>query len=258
MKTPEYQSDESDGRHILNDDPKVIPTTGAPVKRRSIWKTLLISFVGVLGTIAFFALCLYFVFFIVPNGPEIALARGLGRDTLLNVEKIQVDTSKVLKEIAVLEKKIDRLTSQGPYLIVNTTENKFYLYDGKDLIREGRCSTGKNTRLIDEKRKKTYEFKTPRGVHKVLTKVKNPVWSKPNWAFIEEGLPIPSASDASRYDPYTLGDYKLTIGDGYMVHGTLWKRRMGLPVTHGCVRLLDEDLEAVFNTLSVGSKVIIY
>jgi lipoprotein-anchoring transpeptidase ErfK/SrfK len=43
-----------------------------------------------------------------------------------------------------------------------------------------------------------------------------------------------------------------------MVHGTIWKRRMGLPVTHGCVRLLDEDLEAVFNTLSVGSKVIIY
>jgi lipoprotein-anchoring transpeptidase ErfK/SrfK len=163
-----------------------------------------------------------------------------------------------MKDIAALEKKIDKLTTQGPYLIVNTTENRFYLYDGKSLIREGRCSTGKNTRLIDEKRKKHYDFKTPRGVHKVLGKQKNPVWAKPNWAFIEDGLPIPPQGHESRFDGSTLGDYKLDIGDGYMVHGTLWKRRMGLPVTHGCVRLLDEDLEVVFNTMPIGSKVIIY
>jgi L,D-transpeptidase YbiS len=163
-----------------------------------------------------------------------------------------------VKEIAFLEKKIDKMTTQGPYLIVNTTENRFYLYDGTTLIRQGRCSTGKNTRLIDEKRKKEYEFKTPRGVHKVIHKQKNPVWSKPNWAFIEEGLPIPPAGDESRFDGNTLGDYKLDIGDGYMVHGTLFQRRIGLPVTHGCVRLLDDDLEVVFNTMTVGSKVIIY
>jgi L,D-transpeptidase YbiS len=226
--------------------------------RRNIWKIILYSFMGLLGLVAFAAFSLYFLFFVVPNGPEIALARGLGKDTTLNMEKLPVDSAKVLKEIAVLEKKIDKLTTQGPYLIVNTTENRFYLYDGKNLIREGRCSTGKNTKLIDEKRKKEFKFKTPRGVHKVIHKQKNPVWTKPDWAFIEDGLPIPSPSAESRFDAYTLGDYKLDIGDGYMVHGTLWKRRMGLPVTHGCVRLLDDDLEVVFNTLPVGSKVIIY
>jgi lipoprotein-anchoring transpeptidase ErfK/SrfK len=225
---------------------------------RNIWKIILYSFLSLIGFIIFVTGSVYFLFMVVPNGPEIALARGLGRDSTLNIEKLNVDTSKVLKEINILEKKIDKLTTQGPYLIVNTTENRFYLYDGKNLIREGRCSTGKNTKLIDEKRKQEFKFKTPRGVHKVIRKQKNPVWSKPNWAFIEDGLPIPPAGDESRFDPYTLGDYKLEIGDGYMVHGTLWKRRMGLPVTHGCVRLLDEDLEVVFNTLPVGSKVIIY
>lgn len=226
--------------------------------RRSIWKIILFSFLSLVGFVAFIALSLYFLFNVVTQGPELAMARGLGNDSTLNVTKQPVDQAKILKEITNLENKIDKMTSQGPYLIVNTTENRFYLYDGKTLIREGRCSTGKNTRLVDEKRKKTYEFKTPRGVHKVLGKQKNPVWAKPNWAFIEDGLPIPPAGDESRFDAYTLGDYKLDIGDGYMVHGTLWKRRMGLPVTHGCVRLLDEDLEVVFNTLSVGSKVIIY
>lgn len=241
----------------MNETP--VPESGQPPKPgRNIWKILLYTFLSILGFLAFVVFSLYLLFHVIPQGPEIALARGLGKDTTLNLDKRPVDSVKILKEIAALEKKIDKLTSQGPYLIVNTTENRFYLYDGKVLIREGRCSTGKNTRLIDEKRKKEYEFKTPRGVHKVLGKQKNPVWAKPNWAFIEDGLPIPPAGHESRFDAYTLGDYKLDIGDGYMVHGTLWKRRMGLPVTHGCVRLLDEDLEVVFNTLSVGSKVIIY
>jgi lipoprotein-anchoring transpeptidase ErfK/SrfK len=230
----------------------------APKAGKSIWKILLYSILSVFGLVAFVALSLYMLFFAIPNGPEIALTRGLGKDSLLHVQKLPVDSGKILKELAALEKKIDKLTTQGPYLIVNTTENKFYLYNGKELVRQGRCSTGKNTRLIDEKRKKEYEFKTPRGVHRVLSKQKNPVWAKPNWAFIEEGLPIPPAGHESRFDAYTLGDYKLDIGDGYMVHGTLWKRRMGLPVTHGCVRLLDEDLEVVYNTMPVGSKVIIY
>jgi L,D-transpeptidase YbiS len=31
-----------------------------------------------------------------------------------------------------------------------------------------------------------------------------------------------------------------------------------MPVTHGCIRLNDEDLEAIYNTLAVGSKVYIF
>jgi len=33
---------------------------------------------------------------------------------------------------------------------------------------------------------------------------------------------------------------------------------MGMPVTHGCVRLGDDDLVIVFNTLNIGSKVYIF
>ena len=40
-----------------------------------------------------------------------------------------------------------------------------------------------------------------------------------------------------------LGDYALALGDGYLIHGTIYKRFLGMPVTHGCVRLNDEDLE---------------
>lgn len=237
-----------------------LPESPVPVipekPRRSIWKIILYSFLSLIGFVAFVAASLYFLFYVIPTGPEIAMAHGLGKVEIINRDNIQFDAGKAQRDLALLEKKIEKLTTQGPYLIVNTTDNRFYLYNGKELIREGRCSTGKDTRLIDGK--KEWLFKTPRGVHKVKGKQKNPVWAKPNWAFIEEGRPIPPAGDESRFDSSTLGDYKLDIGDGYMVHGTIWKRMMGLKVTHGCVRLLDDDLEAVYNTLPIGSKVIIY
>ena len=224
--------------------------------RKSIWRIILGVLLTVTGIVLFIAFSLYLLFIVIPKGPEMALSKGLSRDTSLVIQKLPVDPAKINKEISALEKKIDKLTTQGPYLIVNTTENRFYLYNGSELVRQGLCSTGKNTRLISAK--KVYEFKTPRGVHKVLSKQKNPVWARPDWDFVEQGLPIPPPGHESRFDPYTLGDYKLAIGDGYMVHGTLYQRRIGLPVTHGCIRLLDDDLEVVYNTLPVGSKVIIY
>jgi L,D-transpeptidase YbiS len=43
-----------------------------------------------------------------------------------------------------------------------------------------------------------------------------------------------------------------------MIHGTLYQRLLGLPVTHGCIRLGDDDLEAVYKILTPGSKVFIF
>lgn len=161
-------------------------------------------------------------------------------------------------QIGKLQAKLDKFTPGDAYLIVNTSENHFYLYKGKELIRQGLCSTGKNQKLVSVERNYTNTFYTPQGVKTVKGKQKNPVWAKPNWAFIEEGLPIPPPGHPSRFESGTLGDYKLTLGDGYMIHGTIYKRFIGQSVTHGCVRLLDDDLEAVYNSLKIGSKVYIY
>jgi len=166
------------------------------------------------------------------------------------------DKVSIENDIRKLQKKLDSYTPANAYMIVNTSDNHFYLYKGKQLIRDGVCSTGKNEKLVAE----NYEhiFHTPFGVRKVLRKQTNPVWKKPDWSFIEDGLPIPSANDPSRWETGTLGAYKLEIGDGFMIHGTIYKRRMGMSVTHGCIRLLDEDLEVVYKTMEVGSKVYIY
>ena len=174
--------------------------------------------------------------------------------TTEGIEKLEVRSQRNINSI---EAKLNSLKPVKPYIVVNTTENRYSLrnVDG-DTVRTGGCSTGKNEVLIAGK--KRIIFKTPKGMFTVLNKQENRPWIKPDWAFIEDGLPIPSARSASRIDYNTLGDYALSIGDGYMLHGTLYQRFLGLPVTHGCVRLGDKDLEVIYHTLSKGSKVFIY
>jgi lipoprotein-anchoring transpeptidase ErfK/SrfK len=156
-----------------------------------------------------------------------------------------------------LLRKYNAYTSGQSYIVINTTDNRFFLYRNKKLMREGFCSSGSYTMLQTEGDKQ-WIFKTPKGKYWIQGKTTNPVWKKPDWAFVEEGLPIPSKDDFSRYEYGVLGDYALAIGDGYLIHGTIYKRFLGMPVTHGCVRLNDEDLKVIFNTLSIGSKVYIF
>ena len=176
-------------------------------------------------------------------------------------QKDSVQLTKQIQEtqrrISVLQKRIENLAPTTPYMIINTTKNTFVLRTKKEIIREGICSTGSYI-LLDAGDGQQWIFKTPKGQLRILGKVTNPVWIKPDWAFIEESLPVPSRNDPDRREPGSLGDYALTLGDGYMIHGTLYQRFLGLPVTHGCVRLGDDDLKTVFKNMEIGSKVFIF
>jgi len=170
--------------------------------------------------------------------------------------------SRIERQNAQLERQIHRFVAGQNYMVVNVSTNQFQLFSRGSLIREGLCSTGTNVLLTasDEKtnKEKKWFFSTPKGMHTILGKSTAPVWIKPDWAFVEEGLPIPPSGSELRYEYGVLGDYALSLGDGYLIHGTLYKRFLGMPATHGCIRLDDEDLEAVYKTLSIGSKVFIF
>jgi hypothetical protein len=195
-----------------------------------------------------------------------ALQRSWGSDisrcqidsSLLNDRNIRRKIANTNYEITLLERKLTSYIPTQTYLVVNTVDNEFFLYRNRRLIREGYCSSGSYTLLRTKDGENEWIFKTPRGRFTIQGKITHPVWRRPDWAFVEEGLPIPGPGDPSRYEYGVLGDYAMSIGDGYLIHGTLYKRQLGMPVTHGCIRLNDDDLEAVFSALSIGSKVYIY
>lgn len=201
-----------------------------------------------------------FVIYIVPGLQEMKGVRKTMLTTDPELKKEQAykkQTAQLSRDIQRLSRKYASFTSGQSYIVINTTDNRFFLYRNKKLIREGFCSSGSYTMLKTEGERK-WIFKTPKGKYWIQGKITSPVWRRPDWAFVEEGLPIPPENDPSRYEYGVLGDYAMSIGDGYLIHGTLYKRFLGMPVTHGCVRLNDEDLEAIYNTLSIGSKVYIF
>jgi lipoprotein-anchoring transpeptidase ErfK/SrfK len=174
-----------------------------------------------------------------------------------NPEQATAMMAMIDKDIAKEQKVLTAKMPRTNFLVINTRENKFTLRSGDEVLRTGFCSTGSYTLLVKSDKEK-WAFQTPRGVLTVRSKTSSPVWKKPDWAFVEEGLPVPSANHPSRYDYATLGDYALNLGDGYLIHGTLYQRLLGMPVTHGCIRLGDDDLEAIYKAMPTGAKVFIY
>ncbi len=71
-------------------------------------------------------------------------------------------------------------------------------------------------------------------------------------------LVIPPSSSPQRHFEKVLGHYRLNIGNGYALHGTLSTRELGRAASHGCVRLGDADMEKLFKEARVGDEVIIY
>ena len=126
-----------------------------------------------------------------------------------------------------------------------------------ELVRDAMCSTGSGVRLRDPRNEKEWLFDTPQGELKILRKVKDPVWIKPDWAFVEEGFEPPK-NQRDRVDDFSLGDYGLYMRDGYIIHGTIFKTLLGRRVTHGCIRLGDEDLEFAYKTVPVGARVFLF
>ncbi len=153
---------------------------------------------------------------------------------------------------------LKRLPPHGVYVVVDTARNRLYLRNGEKTLYTAVASTGSGLRLIDPlDPSRGWKFDTPRGVFTITSKLINPVWIKPDWAFLEEGQPVPT-DRSDRIESGVLGQYALGFGDGYFIHGTLYTRMLGTNVTHGCIRLGDEDLHHVFFAVPIGATVIIF
>ena len=69
---------------------------------------------------------------------------------------------------------------------------------------------------------------------------------------------IPPVNTKQRHFDKVLGHYRLNLGDGYAIHGTQETEKLGQSVSHGCVRLGDDDIARLYAMANVGDAVIIY
>ena len=73
-----------------------------------------------------------------------------------------------------------------------------------------------------------------------------------------KAIVVPPTGTRQRRFEKTLGHYRLNIGNGYGIHGTVATRQLGRAASHGCVRLADGDIEKLYGMAKVGDRVIIY
>jgi hypothetical protein len=67
----------------------------------------------------------------------------------------------------------------------------------------------------------------------------------------------PTFTSQRRYEG-VLGTHRLNLGDGYALHGTNRPETVGQAVSHGCVRLRNEDIAKLYEMVPVGTPVYIY
>lgn len=69
---------------------------------------------------------------------------------------------------------------------------------------------------------------------------------------------IPPFGTSQRKVPEVLGTRKLDMGDGYLIHGTNVNSSIGDAVSHGCVRMFNEDVEWLYGEVATGTPVFVY
>lgn len=171
--------------------------------------------------------------------------------------RLPQDKRSALKELQRARRSLAQVKPTGPYIVIDTHANQLSLRTQDSVLFRGSCSTGSGGVLIDSLTGRKWIFNTPRGIFKVDSKIKQPWWRKPDWAFIEENEPPPK-DETERLDPEMLGDFALGFGHGYYIHGTIYERLLGVSVTHGCVRLGSDDLKYVYDRVRVGTPVYIF
>ncbi|HEY5611211.1 MAG TPA: L,D-transpeptidase [Thermoanaerobaculia bacterium] len=76
--------------------------------------------------------------------------------------------------------------------------------------------------------------------------------------FAGKKIVIPPVGTPQRKWDKVLGSHRLNLGDGYAIHGTMRTDQLGQSVSHGCVRLADEDIARLYAMANVGDEVVIY
>jgi hypothetical protein len=80
------------------------------------------------------------------------------------------------------------------------------------------------------------EFATPPGKYRISEVIWNPWWHPPKSEWARNEKPTPPGPG----NP--MGRVKINFANLYYIHGTPYEEDLGIPASHGCIRIGDRDL----------------
>jgi hypothetical protein len=141
------------------------------------------------------------------------------------------------------------------HVVVDVDANELRFMDGERVLWSAPVGTGTGFRLASDDRE--WEFTTPSGTMHVQFKELEPVWILPDWYFIENRRPVPAPDAAERRVPGGLGAAAVYLGNEIAIHGTDRPELLGRQVSHGCIRLSNENVIRLFHNVQIGTPVVI-
>ncbi|KTD35530.1 putative ErfK/YbiS/YcfS/YnhG family protein precursor [Legionella moravica] len=131
-------------------------------------------------------------------------------------------------------------------IVINLAEYRLYYFpDDENVVLTFPVGIGKEG------------WNTPVGLTRVTHKVINPVWrptEKVRAAAEEIGAPLPEVFPPGPDNP--LGTHALRLGwPTFLIHGTNRADGVGARVSAGCIRMLPEDIEHLYELVSIGTPV---
>jgi len=134
-------------------------------------------------------------------------------------------------------------------LIINLAELNLYYFKDGAYQRRYALAAGKPS------------WPTPTGTYKIVDKRKNPTWNVPlsiQEEMEEEGYEVLEKVPPGPKNP--LGKFfMLTSAEGVGIHATNRPWSVGYYVSHGCIRMLPDEIEKLFPEITIGTPVkIIY
>ena len=182
---------------------------------------------------------------------DIARRKDIGQDQM---ERVNPDIDRWLPgEGAVITVPSHHILPRGPRrgLVLNLPEMRMYYYPPKKPGQPAQVQTYPMS--IGRQ-----DWGTPLGMTSIVGKTRNPTWTPPASIHKERAEngdpPLPRVVPAGPNNP--LGQYKMRLGiPGYLIHGTNRPQGVGMRVSHGCIRMLPEDIEELFPQLPTGTPV---
>lgn len=148
---------------------------------------------------------------------------GIWNDKCLETLALQLGTG-----ITSCEDVIDAPPSEGKWLVINKTKRILTLYENKKILKKYPIAIGNPPVL------------TPDGKFTIVSKVINPAWGGGGYA-----KPVKGGIPANPLGYRWLGlSYK--SGDDLGIHGNNSPYSIGKNVSHGCIRMINSDVEQLF------------
>ncbi|MGB3508924.1 MAG: L,D-transpeptidase [Microcoleaceae cyanobacterium] len=149
--------------------------------------------------------------------------------------------SQIKPKSPVTKKSLNELYIQPNeqiHLVIKLSDRRVYVYQDNQLKTSYPIAIGREG------------WETPTGKYKIIQKIPNPSWKHP---FTGEIIPPgPENPLGERW----IGFW--TDGTNYIgFHGTPNEETVGQAASHGCVRMLNRDVRAMFEKVAIGTTVVV-